>query len=71
VNSAVLERGKGKGRNFVSVSWDGLPARFNNGRAVGWIARPDALLWALGHASSAIWEMLAVECVGFAAICLC
>lgn len=77
VNSAGLERGKGflkkKTLKFCQ-RFLGLAARFNNGRAAGWLARPDALLRRqerLGRASCGIWEMRAVECVGFAVICLC
>lgn len=49
MNSAVLERGKGgRKKSEILSAFLGLAARFNNGRAVGWIARPDALLGALG-----------------------
>lgn len=65
------ERERVKEKTGILSAFLGLAAGFNNGRAVGWIARPDALLGALGHASSAIWEMRAVECMGFAAISLC
>ena len=73
MNSASLERGRGLKKTEILSAFLGLAARFNNGRAVGWMDWQARCIAQerLGRASCGIWEMRAVECVGFAAISLC
>jgi len=68
-----LREGEGIKKTEILSAFLGLAARFNNGRAVG-CSDCQARCIAqerLGRASCGIWEMRAVECVGFAAISLC